>query len=142
MPSLESEVQIEATKGSCYCSIHLATGCGRWEVPGPTYRMSDVLKSRGIVHHLDDWGPKGGHEWPSWHDQMWNTWARISRKPFSSPFRAHVFLLNSNPKRATKRSATIVGLRAVIPHEDAAVALITVECPAEFSDIRRRLDPA
>ena len=22
-------------------------------------------------HHLDDWGPKGGHEWPYWHHQMW-----------------------------------------------------------------------
>jgi hypothetical protein len=30
-----------------------------------------VLKSRGIPHHLDDWGPKGGHEWPYWHHQMW-----------------------------------------------------------------------
>src|SRR5256885_1458935 len=53
------------------CDIHLATGCGPWEVPGPTYRMSEVLKSRGIAHHLDDWGPKGGHEWPYWHHQMW-----------------------------------------------------------------------
>ena len=53
------------------CDIHLATGCGPWEVPSPTYRMSEVLKSRGIPHHLDDWGPKGGHEWPYWHHQMW-----------------------------------------------------------------------
>jgi len=53
------------------CDIHLATGCGPWEVPGPTYRMSEVLKSRGIPHHLDDWGPKGGHESPYWHHQMW-----------------------------------------------------------------------
>jgi esterase/lipase superfamily enzyme len=53
------------------CDIHLATGCGPWEVPGPTYQMSAVLASRGIAHHLDDWGPKGGHEWPYWHHQMW-----------------------------------------------------------------------
>ena len=25
----------------------------------------------GISHHLDDWDPKGGHEWPYWHNQMW-----------------------------------------------------------------------
>jgi len=25
----------------------------------------------GIAHHLDDWGPKGGHEWPYWHHPMW-----------------------------------------------------------------------
>ena len=44
---------------------------GPWENSGPTYRMSEVLRSRGIAHHLDDWGPKGGHEWPYWHHQMW-----------------------------------------------------------------------
>ena len=53
------------------CDIHLATGCGPWENSGPTYRVSEVLASRGIAHHLDDWGPKGGHEWPYWHHQMW-----------------------------------------------------------------------
>jgi esterase/lipase superfamily enzyme len=53
------------------CDIHLATGCGPWENSGPTYRMSEVLASRGIAHHLDDWGPEGGHEWPYWHHQMW-----------------------------------------------------------------------
>ena len=53
------------------CDIHLVTGTGPWENSGPTYRMSEVLSSRGIAHHLDDWGPKGGHEWPYWHHQMW-----------------------------------------------------------------------
>jgi esterase/lipase superfamily enzyme len=53
------------------CDIHLATGCGPWENSGPTYQFSAVLASRGIAHHLDDWGPKGGHEWPYWHHQMW-----------------------------------------------------------------------
>ena len=53
------------------CDIHLATGTGPWENSGPTYQMSAVLASRGIPHHLDDWGPKGGHEWPYWHHQMW-----------------------------------------------------------------------
>jgi len=53
------------------CDIHLATGCGPWENSGPTYQFSAILASRGIAHHLDDWGPKGGHEWPYWHHQMW-----------------------------------------------------------------------
>jgi esterase/lipase superfamily enzyme len=53
------------------CDIHLATGCGPWENSGPTYRMSSVLAERGIAHHLDDWGPEGGHDWPYWHHQMW-----------------------------------------------------------------------
>jgi len=47
------------------------TGCGPWENSGPTYYMSRILSGRGIAHHLDDWGPKGGHEWPYWHHQMW-----------------------------------------------------------------------
>ena len=53
------------------CDIRLATGCGPWENSGPTRRMSEILASRGIAHHLDDWGPDGGHEWPYWHHQMW-----------------------------------------------------------------------
>jgi len=24
-----------------------------------------------IAHHLDDWGPEGGHDWPRWNHQMW-----------------------------------------------------------------------
>ena len=46
------------------CDIRLVTGTGPWENSGPTYRMSAVLAGRGIAHHLDDWGPEGGHEWP------------------------------------------------------------------------------
>src|SRR5206468_178537 len=53
------------------CDIRLVTGCGPWENSGPTYRMSEILRIRGIAHHLDDWGPEGGHEWPYWHHQMW-----------------------------------------------------------------------
>jgi len=50
--------------------IRLVTGCGPWEDSGPTYRMSEVLRSRGITHAVDDWGPEGGHEWPYWKRQM------------------------------------------------------------------------
>jgi esterase/lipase superfamily enzyme len=53
------------------CEIRLVTGCGPWENSGPTYHFSHVLASRGIHHHLDDWGPQGGHDWPYWHHQMW-----------------------------------------------------------------------
>jgi esterase/lipase superfamily enzyme len=59
----------------CQCNAspartsHLA--CGPWENKRPTYRMSEVLRNRGIAHHLDDWGPEGGHDCPYWHHQMW-----------------------------------------------------------------------
>jgi len=59
------------------CDIHLATGCGPWENSGPTYRFSGVLKARGIPHHLDDWGPEGGHDWPYWQRQMDQYIARL-----------------------------------------------------------------
>jgi len=52
------------------CEIHLATGSGPWEKSEEAYRMSQVLWSRGIRHHLDDWGPMGGHDWPYWQHQM------------------------------------------------------------------------
>jgi esterase/lipase superfamily enzyme len=50
--------------------IHLATGSGPYEDSGPTRRLSEVLRSRGVPHSLDDWGPEGGHDWPYWKRQM------------------------------------------------------------------------
>jgi len=52
------------------CDIHLATGTGPWEKRDEAYRLSAILASRGIRHHLDDWGPLGGHDWPYWKRQM------------------------------------------------------------------------
>jgi esterase/lipase superfamily enzyme len=52
------------------CEIHIATGTGPWEHSGEAYRLSSILASRGIRHHLDDWGPQGGHDWPYWTHQM------------------------------------------------------------------------
>lgn len=52
------------------CDIHLSTGTGPWEKSGPTYRLSAILAGKGIRHSLDDWGAKGGHDWPYWKHQM------------------------------------------------------------------------
>jgi esterase/lipase superfamily enzyme len=52
------------------CDIHLVTGTGPWEDGAPTYRLSEVLKARGIPHAVDNWGPEGGHDWPYWKRQM------------------------------------------------------------------------
>jgi esterase/lipase superfamily enzyme len=32
--------------------------------------MSGILAQKGIHHHLDDWGARGGHDWPYWKDEM------------------------------------------------------------------------
>ncbi len=52
------------------CDIHIVTGTGPWENPGPSYHLSNILNSKGIRHSLDDWGPEGGHEWPYWKRMM------------------------------------------------------------------------
>ena len=52
------------------CDIHIVTGTGPWEHSGESYRRSGILASRGIRHHLDDWGPQGGHDWPYWKNQL------------------------------------------------------------------------
>jgi hypothetical protein len=38
---------------------------------GLARKSTCVTASRVIAYHLDDWGPKGGHEWHYWHHQMW-----------------------------------------------------------------------
>ena len=52
------------------CDIHIITGSGPWEQSHESYRLSEILRSRGIRHHLDDWGPMGGHDWPYWKHQI------------------------------------------------------------------------
>ncbi|MGH8248419.1 MAG: esterase family protein [Gammaproteobacteria bacterium] len=52
------------------CEIRIATGSGPWENSSYSCQLSDVLRARGIRHFLDDWGPKGGHDWPFWKNQM------------------------------------------------------------------------
>jgi esterase/lipase superfamily enzyme len=52
------------------CEIRLVTGSGPWEESSCSYRLSGILARRGIRHHLDDWGPRGGHDWPYWKAEM------------------------------------------------------------------------
>ena len=52
------------------CEIHLATGSGPYEDSRSTYHLSGILARQGIRHYLDDWGPRGGHDWPYWKDMM------------------------------------------------------------------------
>lgn len=52
------------------CEIRLVTGCGPYEQSHYSYTLSGVLARKGIRHHLDDWGPRGGHDWPFWKDML------------------------------------------------------------------------
>jgi esterase/lipase superfamily enzyme len=52
------------------CEIRLVTGTGPYEKSGYSYTMSGILARRGIRHSVDDWGPRGGHDWPYWKEQL------------------------------------------------------------------------
>jgi len=52
------------------CEIRLITGSGPWEDSSYSYAFSGILSRQGIAHHLDDWGPRGGHDWPYWHAML------------------------------------------------------------------------
>ena len=52
------------------CEIRIATGSGPWEESRFSYALSAVLTRKGIRHHLDDWGARGGHDWSYWKGQM------------------------------------------------------------------------
>ena len=52
------------------CEIRLVTGTGPYEKSGYSYTMSGILARRDIRHSLDDWGPRGGHDWPYWKEQL------------------------------------------------------------------------
>src|SRR5208282_1567779 len=49
---------------------------------------------------------------------------------------------NLNLERTAEPPAAIVRLRAVVAHEDAAVAAITIKRAAEFPDVSRCCNPA
>ena len=48
----------------------LATGEGRWENAGESWRMADVLGAKGIPNRVDAWGPDFDHDWPSWRRML------------------------------------------------------------------------
>ncbi|HVM18345.1 MAG TPA: hypothetical protein VM307_00125 [Egibacteraceae bacterium] len=48
----------------------LATGEGRWETAGYSWRMADVLGAKGVPNRVDNWGPDWDHLWPTWHRML------------------------------------------------------------------------
>jgi len=67
LPNLSDPSIISALNS---CEIHIATGTGPWEHSGPSYYLASILQGKRIRCHLDDWGSKGGHDWPYWKNQM------------------------------------------------------------------------
>jgi esterase/lipase superfamily enzyme len=55
--------------------VVLAAGSGRWEDPGESWAVANVLGEKGIPNRVDDWGPAFDHDWPTWW-QMLPTYVR------------------------------------------------------------------
>lgn len=50
--------------------VLMALGTGRWEDPSESWRLADVLGSRGIPNRVDEWGSEWDHDWPSWRRML------------------------------------------------------------------------
>ena len=48
----------------------MAYGQGRWESPGESWHMADVLGAKGIPNRVDVWGPEWDHDWPTWQRML------------------------------------------------------------------------
>jgi len=50
--------------------ILLAHGEGRWEDPAESWRVAEVLGSRGIPNRVDPWSQDWDHDWPTWREML------------------------------------------------------------------------
>ena len=48
----------------------LAFGQGRWEAPGESWRMANVLGSKGVPNRVDAWDERYDHDWPTWREML------------------------------------------------------------------------
>lgn len=50
--------------------IQFATGEGRWENLGESWKLANVLGAKGIPNHVDSWGPSWDHDWITWRKML------------------------------------------------------------------------
>jgi esterase/lipase superfamily enzyme len=48
----------------------LASGSGRWEDVGESWRMAAALGAKQVPNRVDDWGPDWSHDWPTWRRML------------------------------------------------------------------------
>jgi len=48
----------------------LASGEGRWENIGESWRLAHVLGSKGIPNRVDPWGSEYDHDWSTWREML------------------------------------------------------------------------
>lgn len=50
--------------------VLLASGEGRWEDIGESWRVAHELGARGIPNRVDSWGDAWDHDWPTWRRML------------------------------------------------------------------------
>jgi esterase/lipase superfamily enzyme len=67
LPNLGEGAQLDCLRRRF---VLLAFGQGRWEDPGESWRMADVLGGKGIANRVDPWGHEWDHDWPTWRRML------------------------------------------------------------------------
>jgi esterase/lipase superfamily enzyme len=50
--------------------VLFASGEGRWEDIGESWRAANLLGSAGVPNRVDSWGPDRDHDWPLWREML------------------------------------------------------------------------
>ena len=50
--------------------VLLASGEGKAEDIGESWRVAQVLGSKGVPNRVDSWGPEWDHDWPLWRNML------------------------------------------------------------------------
>jgi esterase/lipase superfamily enzyme len=65
--------------------VLLASGQGRAENIGESWRMADALGRRGIPNRVDAWGGEWHHDWPTWRHMFPHYLAELTAAAAAAP---------------------------------------------------------
>jgi esterase/lipase superfamily enzyme len=66
LPGLEGETLAQLRKRF----VVLASGEGRAENIGESWRVADLLGQKGVPNRVDSWGREWHHDWPTWRSML------------------------------------------------------------------------
>lgn len=67
LPNLGPSDQLDWLRRSYF---HIASGRGRWEAPGESLALGQILGAKGIPNWVDLWGEDVDHDWPTWRTML------------------------------------------------------------------------